>query len=191
MRQEGFRFIHPSTVPRTAWANGHGHTRELLRDASGSWRLSVAEIGERAPFSALPGRDRLLVVADGEVLLGVDGDERRLVAGEAREFPGESGASAVAVGQTAHVVNLMVMREAAEFRGSGPHRVREIEAPRGEDEIILLLWRGLTLDGQAVEPGTTLVGAWPAAGSHDDGPSPLLRFPEPVPVYRLTVRPLS
>ena len=61
------------------------------------------------------------MVADGEVLLRVDGDERRLVAGEAREFRGESEASAVAVGHPAQVVNLMVVRGSAEFHASGPH----------------------------------------------------------------------
>jgi environmental stress-induced protein Ves len=160
-----------------------------MHDASGSWRLSIAEIGERAPFSSLPGRDRFLVVADGDVLLRVDGDERRLVAGEAREFRGESEASAVAVGHPAQVVNLMVVRGSAEFSASGPHPVREIEVPRREDDIVLLLWRGLTLDGQSVEPGT-LVRATPDAGPHDDGPPSLVRFPEPVLAYRLSVRPL-
>ena len=161
-----------------------------MHEASGSWRLSIAEIGERAPFSSLPGRDRILVVADGEVLLRVDGDERRLVAGEAREFRGESEASAVAVGRPAQVVNLMVVRGSAEFRGSGPHHVREIEAPRGENEIVLLLWRGLTLDGQSVEPGTTLVRAMSEASGHRDRAPDLVRFPEPVLAYRLSVRPL-
>ncbi len=161
-----------------------------MQDASGSWRLSIAEIGERASFSSLPGRDRILVVAEGEVLLRVDGDESRLVAGEAREFRGESEASAVAVGHAAQVVNLMVVRGSAEFSASGPHAVREIEVPRREDDIVLLLWRGLTLDGQSIEPGTTLVRATPDASRDDDGAPSLVRFPEPVLAYRLSVRPL-
>ena len=183
-----FRFILPSGVPRSAWANGRGHTRELMHDASGSWRLSIAEIGEGAPFSSLPGRDRILVVADGEVLLRVDGDERSLVAGQAREFRGESEASAVAVGNPAQVVNLMVVRGSAEFHASGPHHVRELDAPRGENEIVLLLWRGLTLDGHSVEPGTALVRATPDSSPRDEGAPSLVRFPEPVLAYRLSVR---
>lgn len=160
-----------------------------MRDAAASWRLSLAEIGPDAPFSSLPGRDRILVVAEGQVLLRVEGDERRLSVGEASAFRGESEASAVALGGPAQVVNLMVVRGSAEFRSHGVDRTRDVEVPQADGEVVLLLWRGLTLEGLSVEPGTALLPSPPRAHGPEDPPTArLLRFPEPVVAYRLVVR---
>lgn len=186
---EGFLLIRPSASTRSAWANGRGYTRELTHDASRSWRLSIADIGREAPFSTLPGIDRTLVVAAGEVLLRVDGREHRLVTGEAVAFRGESDASAVAFGDTAHVVNLMSVRGAAEFDGHGARRAREVALPQTEDEIVLVLSHSLTLDGIPVEPGTVLVTASSdTTGAEHHPAAPSLHFPEPVIFYRLTRR---
>lgn len=185
----GFRIIQPSSVPRSAWANGRGYTRALTRDASGSWRLSIAEIGREAPFSTLPDIDRILVVAEGEVLLRVDGRERRLVAGAVAEFRGESDVSALALTDMAQVVNLMMVRGAAEFDGHGAHRACEVSLPQVEDEILLLLSPAVALDGTSVEPGTAIVGAsadTPGAGC--DPPAASVQFAAPVLHYRLTRR---
>lgn len=192
MPSEDFAVIHPRNRPRTAWVNGRGFTRELLQGAGGAWRLSLAEIGQDAPFSSLPGRDRILVVAEGELLLRVGGDDRQLVSGEARVFRGESETSAAAVGDLAYVVNLMVMRGAAVCSGHGAHLQRRVEAPREESEVVVMLWRGFTEDGLFVEPGTLLLSSSHEMSASETRPAPaLLRFPEPVLTYRFTIRSLA
>lgn len=185
----GLRIIHSSSMPRSTWANGRGYTRPLTRDASGSWRLSVAEIGREAPFSALPGIDRILVVAEGEVLLRVDGRERRLVAGAVAEFRGESDVSALALTDMAQVVNLMMVRGTAEFDGDGAHRACEVSLPQVEDEILLLLSDAAALEGTFVEPGTAIVRASAdTSGVRFDPPAASVQFAAPVLHYRLTRR---
>ena len=50
------------------WANGRGTTTELIRvdrDGALDWRLSMAQVMEDGPFSALPGVQRNLTVIDG------------------------------------------------------------------------------------------------------------------------------
>lgn len=54
------------TVP---WRNGAGTTREIVRHpAQGepfAWRMSLASVDRDAPFSAFPGYQRLVALADG------------------------------------------------------------------------------------------------------------------------------
>ena len=50
------------------WANGRGVTTELIRverDGALDWRLSMAQVVEDGPFSALPGVQRNLTVIAG------------------------------------------------------------------------------------------------------------------------------
>lgn len=185
----GSMLIHPAEKTSTPWANGRGSTRELARDVQSSWRLSMADIGEDAPFSIFPGIERILIVVDGEVRLRIDGVEHHLVAGAAVEFRGESAASAVAVGDTAHVVNLMMVRGRVRFDGHRAEPALEVTQPVVVDELVVLLSRGRTMDGIAVEPGTVLVKSPSEETEHgsEAAQSPL-RFAEPVAVYRLTPR---
>ena len=69
------RVVRAEEVAPQPWANGGGTTRELLVADDGSWRISLADITGEAPFSAFPGRHRLLTVVAGPVLgLEVDGE---------------------------------------------------------------------------------------------------------------------
>jgi environmental stress-induced protein Ves len=81
-----------------SWANGAGVTRVIARgwisqsSNDFDWRLSVADVTASGPFSALPGVDRVITLADGPgLLLQVDDEEFALdpyrplwFAGEAR-----------------------------------------------------------------------------------------------------------
>ena len=81
-----------------SWANGAGVTRVIakgwIRRSSNDfdWRLSVADVTASGSFSALPGVDRVITLADGPgLLLQVDDEEFALdpfrplwFAGEAR-----------------------------------------------------------------------------------------------------------
>lgn len=184
----GFVLIHPAGKTSAPWANGRGSTRELAHDARRSWRLSIADIGQDAPFSTFPGIDRIFIVVDGEVRLRVDGVEHCLVAGAAVEFRGESAASAVAVGDTAQVVNLMMVRGEIQFEGRRADPALDV-APPVDNELVVLLSRGRMMDGIAVEPGTVLMKS--SSDETEDGSGAALtspRFTEPVAVYRLAPR---
>ncbi|MEV7800135.1 HutD family protein [Microbacterium foliorum] len=187
---EGFDVIRPSGATRVPWANGRGSTRALTEDPSRSWRLSLADIDQHAPFSVLPGIDRILVVADGEVELRIDEHVHHLLVGDSVEFHGESEASAVAVGGAAHVVNLMTVRGAARFDGQLVGPVREVSAPQADDEILLLLSSGATQEGIEIEPGSVLRWSSPAADAQRPAVS-VIRFAEPIVVYRMRRHSLS
>lgn len=67
--------VRAEDVAPQPWPNGGGTTRELLRAADRSWRISLAEIVADGPFSVFAGQHRLLTVVDGPVLsLDVDGE---------------------------------------------------------------------------------------------------------------------
>lgn len=56
----------------TAWKNGGGHTREIVRMPAGSgmdtfdWRASIADISADGPFSTFAGFDRVIVLLNGD-----------------------------------------------------------------------------------------------------------------------------
>lgn len=107
-------------LPATPWRNGRGVTREVARAAIAApqaefeafaWRLSMAEIGEPAPFSVFSGIDRALGTIRGTINLIVEDTELRLNPGdEPALFRGDAPASAAAAGalRTAIDLNLMV-----------------------------------------------------------------------------------
>ena len=184
-----FVLIHPAEKTSAPWANGRGSTRELAHDVRRSWRLSMADIGQDAPFSTFPGIDRIFIVVDGEVRLRVDGVEHFLVADAAVEFRGESAASAVAVGDTAHVVNLMMVRGQVQFDGHRADPTLEVAQPVLDEELVVFVARGCTMDGIALEPGTVLMKSSSEESGDETGAAlSFLRFTEPVAVYRLTPR---
>ena len=61
-------------TPAQPWKNGGGTTRELLKDAEGRYRISVAEVTEDGAFSSFPKTQRWFAVLTGEgVHLNIDG----------------------------------------------------------------------------------------------------------------------
>ena len=73
------RAAERSAVP---WKNGGGLTREVAVHPPGSdlgnfdWRVSLAEVHRRGPFSSFPGVDRHLAVLEGQLELTVAGRDR-------------------------------------------------------------------------------------------------------------------
>ena len=100
--------------------NGAGWTSEIARWPEGDawdWRLSIAEVDEDAPFSALPGVERALV------LLGGNGMRLRFDNGRCQEvapphgclrFAGEGGVVGELVDGPTRDFNLMWRREACD-----------------------------------------------------------------------------
>ena len=75
------------------------------------WRASLAAIAAAGPFSAWPGVDRSFMLLDGELVLSIDGADRRVMAGEpAIHFAGEAAVSAAPIGAACTALNLMARR---------------------------------------------------------------------------------
>lgn len=105
---------------RTAWKNGGGTTRELVRVPEGSsmetfdWRASIAEISADGPFSTFVGVDRVLVLlsGDGVQLRSLDGsiDHSLTEPLVPFEFAGESRIDASLIGGASSDFNVMTRR---------------------------------------------------------------------------------
>jgi len=114
------RVIPANEYRRERWRNGFGWTREIHAErpepaADWTWRLSIAEIEQDAPFSAFPGVDRELVLlrGDGLRLRFDDGDAHLLEPPYGRlRFAGERALVGELVDGPTHDFNLMWRRDA-------------------------------------------------------------------------------
>ncbi|MBO1333486.1 HutD family protein [Streptomyces sp. VRA16 Mangrove soil] len=98
------------------WKNGGGVTREILCHPEGAdmadfgWRVSLAEVAADGPFSAFPGVDRTLTMAEGDGMeLTVAGRPTLVDTRYApRDFPGDAPTDCRLLG-AGNVVNFNVM----------------------------------------------------------------------------------
>ena len=98
-------------------------TRVLAKTLA--WRLSIAELRGRMPFSQLGGMDRILIPLSSQPLrLTIDGIEHQVSREEGIRFRGESRVVASVDRGGVSVVNLMVRRTLAEAE------VRHPSSPR-------------------------------------------------------------
>lgn len=114
------RLVHlpANEYRRERWRNERGWTREVYRHPEGasdwSWRVSIAEIDQDAPFSAFPGCDRELVLLAGEGMRLVfdDGEVATLLPPHDRlRFAGERPLQAELIDGPTHDFNLMWRRD--------------------------------------------------------------------------------
>ncbi|MFH9421641.1 HutD family protein [Streptomyces sp. NPDC017529] len=125
------RVLRAAGRTASAWSNGGGVTREIAAAPPGAgwdafdWRVSLAEVGRDGPYSALPGVDRILTVADGAGLeLTVGGTRHELPACyRPFAFPGDAATECRLL--DGPVVNFNVMLR----RGRS---VATVEMARGE-----------------------------------------------------------
>ena len=83
----------------------------------------------------------------------------------------------------------MMVRGEIQFDGRRADPTQDVAHPVVDDELVVLLSRGRTMDGISVEPGTVIVRSSSAEAGKGSGTAPpSLRFAEPVAVYRLTPR---
>lgn len=107
------RVIAPKDCRRVPWKNGLGTTLELAVDAvDWTWRLSIADVPARAPFSAYPGVDRFIACLSGPGLELERGGARVPVPreGEALSFAGEESVTGDPLGPGVRDINLMLRR---------------------------------------------------------------------------------
>ncbi|RBP61508.1 HutD protein [Brevibacterium sanguinis] len=102
--------------PPVPWANGGGETTELvslddsrqLTPRRPAWRLSVARLESPGPFSSLPGMARTFLPVGAEVVLSIDGDERRVTEDHPVSFDGGQEVRLVDLPTPCFALNLMV-----------------------------------------------------------------------------------
>ncbi|MFF3651552.1 HutD family protein [Streptomyces sp. NPDC002181] len=91
------RILRAGDREAVAWKNGGGVTREIAAWPEGAamadfgWRISLAEVAADGPFSAFPGVDRTLTLAEGAGMDLTVAGARRLVDERyaPQEFPGD------------------------------------------------------------------------------------------------------
>jgi len=117
------QLLTPSHYRRVPWKNGLGSTLEIATNAAEpggpwTWRLSLADVPTRAPFSAFHGIDRHLAVLDGAGMTLERAAEQIEVPREGRafSFAGEDAIVGTPVGSGVRDANLMLHR--AHWTGS-------------------------------------------------------------------------
>lgn len=66
--KDAIRLLTPSDYRRMPWRNGGGETVEIARREEGGatlWRVSIADVDRPRHFSAFPGLERVIAVAEG------------------------------------------------------------------------------------------------------------------------------
>ena len=127
------------------WKNGAGLTREIAVAPRGAdhaafdWRISLAEVGSDAPFSAFPGIDRCITLLRGAGmrLASVDGsvDHRLDQPLMPFRFSGDLALSATLLGGACSDFNVMTRRGAWRAEVSVVRAACELETA----DVLLLL----------------------------------------------------
>ena len=167
--------LQPADFRRVPWKNGLGSTLELATDAPEpggpwTWRLSIADVPERAAFSRFDRVDRRLAVLEGAGMDLYEAGSGRKVAvpreGQAHAFRGEDALEGAPIGAGVRDVNLFLARAA----WTGAMRVVRGESPAlslRADVALAYLHESpaplrIEADGAAVDlaPGSLAIASW-------------------------------
>jgi environmental stress-induced protein Ves len=146
--------VRPDDASPQPWANGLGVTRVLAERPA--WRVSIAEIHGRMPFSTLPGFDRILIPLTEERLdLTIDGAPVRALRTRGVAFSGEARVTASTGEKPIEVLNVMVRRHLARASWAVDRVDDEIPVPGGATLTALVAGEAL-LDGVPLPVGSVL-----------------------------------
>ncbi|MFY9714190.1 MAG: HutD family protein [Microbacterium sp.] len=147
--------IRPDAIEPEPWANGLGVTRVMA--AGSSWRISIAEIEGRMPFSSFLGADRVLIPLSSEgVTLEIDGAHRPVLRHTGQEFRGEDRVVAETGGGRVTVANLMSRRSSGLLRWEIRRGSDGIGT--GADAVVVLGGEVCVAEGR-LPPGTVVLSA--------------------------------
>jgi environmental stress-induced protein Ves len=159
------RVVRLDEVEPQPWANGGGTTRELLRAEDGSWRVSLADIEQDGPFSAFPGRRRLLTVIDGVVLaLVVDGVEQVVEPRRPFAFDGDAAVSAAIPEGPVRALNVIADPAAVSPHVTVLELGRASTLPIADDQAALVLQGRAQVGGVEASPYDLVEGPAEVAG---------------------------
>ncbi len=139
------RIIPPESLRTVPWKNGLGSTLEILTDidtsqtpsAAWTWRLSIADVPSRSPFSNFDGIDRWLACLHGGGMCVERSGSWSAVpkTGEALAFAGEEQIVGEPIGQKVRDVNWFLQRD--RWHG-GMWVLRESSDTQIESEIVVI-----------------------------------------------------
>ncbi|GHB57120.1 hypothetical protein GCM10010347_29090 [Streptomyces cirratus] len=186
----GVRVLRAAGRQAAPWKNGGGVTREVAVRPEGAgmedflWRASLADVTADGPFSAFPGVDRTLTLAEGAGMDLTIGGVHRLVDERfaPQRFPGDQPTRCRLLGGPVVNFNVMYRRDAVEA---------EVAVVRGD--LTLAVSPGATvlvvvLDARAVLGDSLRLGPYDAALVTAPG-NRTLRCAGRAAVVRLTPRP--
>jgi environmental stress-induced protein Ves len=157
--------VRRSAIAPQPWANGGGTTRELRVADDGAWRISLAEIEQDGPFSAFPGRARLLTVVEGVVLaLEVDGVEHVIEPRRPFAFAGDAVVTGSVPEGPVTALNLIVDPALVSPHVTVLELGRSSTLPLADDQAALVLQGQVEAGGESASPYDLVVGPGEVSG---------------------------
>lgn len=168
------RVLRAAGRTATPWKNGGGVTREIAARPEGAgggdfvWRVSLAEVAADGPFSAFPGVDRTLTLAEGAGMdLTVAGTPRLVDERFApQDFAGDEPTHCRLLDGPVVNFNVMYRRGAAPADTAVVRGRLRLGAPAGETLLVVALTGRATLDA----PGSPSVDLAPHDAVLAEGP---------------------
>lgn len=165
--------VRPADVEPEPWANGLGVTRVLA--ARPAWRISLAEIEGRMPFSPFLGADRVLIPLSPEgVTIEIDGAVRHVAPHTGVAFRGEDHVVAETVGTRASVINIMTRRSSGRL---GWHIRTISDALREDADAMIVLDGEVTVGRETLTSGAVSGVTSDVRATSSGGRVVLLRLP--------------
>lgn len=156
--------VRASALVPTPWPNGFGVTRDVVRHRTASgdidWLVSIADLVVDAPFSHLPGIDRVFTLVSGDpVDLTLDGaPPMRCYLLVPASFPGDRPTTLTLTGGPSRVLNLFVDRRLRRGRAIALTLASEHAVQLGTTTAAVFCASGSVRVGEAIlEPGDTLL----------------------------------
>ncbi|MFE2878995.1 HutD family protein [Streptomyces roseus] len=141
------RILRAGDRAALAWKNGGGVTREIAAWPEGAgladfdWRISLAEVAADGPFSAFPGVDRTLTLAEAAGMDLTVAGARHLVdeSYAPREFPGDAPTDCLLLDGPVVNFNVMYRRDRVRARTAVVRGTLALTAEPGETLLVVAL----------------------------------------------------
>ncbi|MGW8783007.1 HutD/Ves family protein [Streptomyces sp. NPDC055796] len=141
------RILRAGDRAAVAWKNGGGVTREIAAWPEGAsmadfgWRISLAEVAADGPFSAFPGVDRTLTLAEGAGMDLTVAGARRLVDERyaPQDFPGDAPTDCRLLDGPVVNFNVMYRRDRVRARTAVVRGALALRAEPGETLLLVAL----------------------------------------------------
>ena len=154
--------IRFADLPSVPWGRNNGRVKELA--AGDQWRLSIAAVEKPGAFTPFPGKDRITVPVEGELLvLTVDGVEHGMERFRPFRYSGDSLAEAALPTGPVTVLNTVVDRATTGASVMVAELSKKNPQTLGDGQFLVLLHGSATVtapDGSAaaLDPLDTVMG---------------------------------